>query len=489
MNIVMPLGTQQKGLLIGLMKKFEADGHCVYLQMLKPGLARYFENVYGISQNKIVDFTGTHLNKVSYDKIIEKVVELEQKYGVLFNGLIAQDRGLGRGYLLNIEKYPNRFDAWISYNEKLKVILDQFLQLEYIVEKYTPDLFVQIYINPVQQHVTEYMKIPSLSVGLARCSNRVILYSNSHLQSFSLESFIHSNLENDKVTMQYNPKSIERNAVASKTHSKTEWSYFNATKNSSILFLKELKSLAGKIFSSDKRTGYYPFAWVPSRFREVRNYRTVLNCGVTPKDIKDFKFVYFPLHLEPELSLMSVSPEFGNSLEAISWISKSLPANYLLVIREHTLSYGNRSKAFYNFLRQISNVKIAHPLIHAWKWIDKADFVATITGSVGYEGVLLRKPVLSYGKHQAINALPTVGYASDFCSTKKAVGKLISKTLNNQKSLELSHKVLAQAIEQASFELPGFVSSFAKEELQPIMAQILYEQVMKVYPEAKKRLE
>ena len=122
---------------------------------------------------------------------------------------------------------------------------------------------------------------------------------------------------------------------------------------------------------------------------------------------------------------MGISPEFSNSLEAISWVSKSLPSNYLLIVKEHPLSYGVRSKTYYDFLRQIPNVMLSHPKIDSWDWIKKSSFVATITGTAGFEGVYLNKPILSFGMHQVINKLPTVQYASDYKTTKMAVIQIL----------------------------------------------------------------
>ena len=183
------------------------------------------------------------------------------------------------------------------------------------------------------------------------------------------------------------------------------------------------------------------------------------------------------MHLEPEVALMTISPEFSNSLEALTWLSKSLPADYKIVIREHTLSFGVRSRWYYETLSQIGNIEFAHPSVHAWDWIKSSSFVSTITGSAGFEGVYLRKPILSYGKHQVINKLKTVEYASDYETTKGAVNKLINIP-EDSPDFELMHKILEKSIKDASFTMEGFIDAYKDRKPKPEFANICYNEII-----------
>ena len=64
-------------------------------------------------------------------------------------------------------------------------------------------------------------------------------------------------------------------------------------------------------------------------------------------------YIYMPLHLEPEMALQNFSPEFNNQLEMIYWISKSLPSNYFIVVKEHPEMYGLRTIKYINNLIKI----------------------------------------------------------------------------------------------------------------------------------------
>ena len=100
--------------------------------------------------------------------------------------------------------------------------------------------------------------------------------------------------------------------------------------------------------SPDASAGYKFLGWYPSLFRRPYMYNYFRKYGEKPENMRGFNLVYFPLHYEPEISLLSVSPEFNNSMELIAWVSKSLPANILLVVKEQPYSYGIRSKNYYD---------------------------------------------------------------------------------------------------------------------------------------------
>ena len=229
-----------------------------------------------------------------------------------------------------------------------------------------------------------------------------------------------------------------------------------------------------------KKVGSYIFCgWVPTLFRKVNSYKYWEKYGVNIDDMRGKKTVIFPLHFEPEISLMQVSPEFSNSYEIICWVSKNLPADVMLVVKENPWSFGIRSKDYYDRLRKISNVELAQPDTNTKEWVDHSLFTVAISGTSGFESVYYDKPVLSYGKHQIINYLPTVYYVSSFLETRATINELLCL---NKKSGDLikSKTVLHNALMSCSFSLPKLAenekSDFLVEEIGAILADRLYNQ-------------
>ena len=48
----------------------------------------------------------------------------------------------------------------------------------------------------------------------------------------------------------------------------------------------------------------------------------------------DDKIIFFPLHLEEEISLLVIAPFFTNQIEIIKNLVKSMPIDYKLYLKE-----------------------------------------------------------------------------------------------------------------------------------------------------------
>ena len=249
-------------------------------------------------------------------------------------------------------------------------------------------------------------------------------------------------------------------------------------------FINEIKKI---ILGNISKDGYWPFAWIPNVFISWRNYKYLDNISIYPLDADLDKVVYMTLHIEPEISLFWYSPEFSNVYEAIVWISKSLPVGVTLVIKEHPVSLAVRSMHFYKFLSKIPNVKFAHIDSMSIDWIHCSEFVCTITGSVGTEAVYYNKPVISFGKHQLINHLPSVEYASNYDETKSAVKKLLE--IENKDVLDISKSCLHEAIISNSIELPGLKKCNKGSKLESGIADIACKDLINKYPSIFKKMD
>jgi len=139
--------------------------------------------------------------------------------------------------------------------------------------------------------------------------------------------------------------------------------------------------------------------------RAKRVNRTLKNHYVTRDDMKGKRFAFYPLHTEPEVSLLVYGKPYVNQIEVIRAIAMSLPADMFLVIKEHPWMLGKRSVDSYRKLLNIPKIKIAFPSDSARYWIESCDLVTILTSSVGLEAVMLQKPVITLG-HCPFNAFP-----------------------------------------------------------------------------------
>lgn len=118
-------------------------------------------------------------------------------------------------------------------------------------------------------------------------------------------------------------------------------------------------------------------------------------------------YVFFPLHLEPELSLLWLARFDADQIAVVRRVAQSLPVGMKLVVKEHPQMVALRPRRFYRELKKIPNVVLVRPEISSFSLIARAALVATITGTAGWEATLFGKPVITFG-NIFYNALPSV---------------------------------------------------------------------------------
>ena len=112
------------------------------------------------------------------------------------------------------------------------------------------------------------------------------------------------------------------------------------------------------------------------------------------KEVTTSKYVYFPLHLQPEATLLSTAPVFSDQLSIIRGLSASLPSGYKLVIKDYPLQGGYRPPSFYKQIKKLPNVILYHRVFPSIKLVENCEMVVTIQGTVGLEALLRNKKVL-----------------------------------------------------------------------------------------------
>ena len=106
-----------------------------------------------------------------------------------------------------------------------------------------------------------------------------------------------------------------------------------------------------------------------------------------------------PLHLIPESTTFVKAPMYINELSIIEAISKSLPINWKLYVKEHQSMIGERQIEFYKKINKFHNVKLVKSNFYRdpKPWIEKSLGVVTITGSAAFEAAMLNKPAIVFG--------------------------------------------------------------------------------------------
>lgn len=160
------------------------------------------------------------------------------------------------------------------------------------------------------------------------------------------------------------------------------------------------------LFSASRR--YYrdpgnPTLSSPSRMLKQRAVRLGRNraadaLGLFDEPVDGEPYVLFPIHFQPEASTLVQAPYFLNQEALIEDISKSLPVGHRLYVKEHLTNRGRRPLSFYKYIKKTFGVRLLGPDADTWSLIQGAAAIAIITGTMGWEGILFKKPVVTFGE-------------------------------------------------------------------------------------------
>ena len=132
-----------------------------------------------------------------------------------------------------------------------------------------------------------------------------------------------------------------------------------------------------------------------SKYSYQRHYQKNISKGV---DLNGKKYVYFPLHYQPEMTTNVLGGKYVNQAAAIYKLRTILPDEYTIVIKENPIQdWYMREKSFFTLINSLPNIVYVPLETSSYKLLKDADAVATITGTAGFEALYYKKPVICFG--------------------------------------------------------------------------------------------
>jgi hypothetical protein len=113
---------------------------------------------------------------------------------------------------------------------------------------------------------------------------------------------------------------------------------------------------------------------------------------------RDEKYFLFPLQYEPEATTLIRAYPFSDQMSVIQQIAKALPLGTTLVVKEHRGNHGYRKPSFYRDLHYLPNVKLVPREAILDGLIKNSLGVITLNSRMGWEALVLGRPVIALGK-------------------------------------------------------------------------------------------
>jgi len=148
--------------------------------------------------------------------------------------------------------------------------------------------------------------------------------------------------------------------------------------------------------STDSRVG---FLAKQQRLREVAAARRRELASLSKGDLPD-RYLYFPLHFQPEASTSARGRHYVELREVVASITSALPEGVQLVIKEHPHQYEKllpRPKNFFTSLVALPKTHLVDSSLDSASLRRGSLGVVTVSGSNGFEVLATGKGVIAFG--------------------------------------------------------------------------------------------
>ena len=142
---------------------------------------------------------------------------------------------------------------------------------------------------------------------------------------------------------------------------------------------------------------YFSYYQIFKQFLRKKTNVILLNKKLFISKAPVDKYVFYGLHMQPESTTDVMAPFYTNQFELLKNASKAIPAGYKLLIKVHISDADNYSNDQLKKLLKIPNSSLVSPFVSSKEFIQNADLILSIQGTIGMEGALLGKPVIMFG--------------------------------------------------------------------------------------------
>lgn len=394
-----------------IQKNFENTDFCAVVQM-RPSL-EFLQKQREVTYTSLI--LEEDLHKELYNEKIDLnyLNSLEKEYGIpnLWPYLYI-DRVIMHGQL--VREYPYN-KPLLSHEDMMRRVQVTARAIIKFLEKEKPDAVVISVIGSVGSALLYYIAkkkgIQVINLELTRIKNRIAFSEDFKTFSWAKKYFeeiqggriSHEKKNAEQYLKEFRDHPAPYHQQASPTFNnqalRRAHIQFLAPKKLAWSLMWHVKTLISDIKQKKKNNDYTNvFVWwstwdkLKRKTRGLRDYSDLY----TPVDQNDV-FAFYPLHYDPEMATMLYAPYYTDQLQLIKAIARSLPLHMKLYVKEHAAMLGYRPRSYYKELLKIPNVKLINPTIGGYDLARTAAITITITGTGGWESLVFKKPVITFG--------------------------------------------------------------------------------------------
>lgn len=387
--------------------------------VFSPGAAEFLRSQKDITYAPMLVDHELHarLNNEPIDR--DYIAAFERTYGPETGGPnIWQYLWCDRKLMMSIgpkEETTAVLDPLYQHDDLMRAFLVRAKAIEDMLTKERPDAIFFFAIGAlghrILYHVAQKLGIPCYNIDFPRVANRMCVSNDYRTLSTVEEAF----------------RTFQNNHAATPFHAEAEQllTRFHATGSLDLQYMDlALGALPkkGMLFNPKKITRSLRYLAILAN--NYRRHKNLFLYGATDehplrflghkikqryrilRGVEDLytvpnwnePFAYFPLHYEPELAILLLSPFYFDQIQLISFIARSLPLDYKLYVKEHPAMVSKRARSYYKQLLKIPNVRLIHHKTPGFEILKHTKLVTAITGTTGWEASMMGVPVVSFGE-------------------------------------------------------------------------------------------
>ena len=430
--------------------------------LIQFGIVKYLQKIYDCELFAVYDFNH-HIKKsflnqklVNFRQVWyywDHVLNIKQKPDVEYLNSFEQKYDINLWSITSSDRVFNKYNKFYTFSrdEILKILELECKFFENVLEISKPDFFMTTVTDQRRSNLLERMcRSKGIKVLMLETS-RLGYRSTISEEANEIDYFQDMQSTNNKITfseLRENIKKFSRYKQAKSLRA----GGFNFS-----MWEKIKSSLYWMINTFDKeyRMGYDHFGM--TRFNVItdrlsaaikRSYRESYIDKALVRKVKNEKFVYFPLSVEPERTLSISAPFYMNQLEIIKNVARSIPADYKLYVKEHmAMRYRHwRPISYYQTIMDLPNVTLIHPSLSNEELIKNCSIVFTVTGTAGLEAAYYGKSSIIFG-HTSYDSLPSVHKIENLEDLPKIIRTCLDEKVNPSDVASL-----VKIIENVSFD-------------------------------------
>lgn len=333
------------------------------------------------------------------------------------------------------ERHFYRFNRFYKFTtDEILQFLEQECKLfEQILDEVKPDYFLTY--DPPFHHqkllldLCRAKNIKVLCLYFARVGDKSIIAEDGNTLDLP------QNLDLVELAKIKKNQSIEKNA-----------DYSHLTKNYKIQrtasTTDKIRALVDYILFSDSKNIQSNFTYYGRHKQKVildnilliikRKFRSYYMQNNLEKTVDlTVPFVYLPLNVEEELSVLHYSPYFTNQIEVVRHVAKSIPIDHRLYVKDHIFAEfrGWHSIREYKEIMDIPNVTLIHPSYSSETLIKHSKLVITVRGTASFDAAHENKPSIIFGD-APFSILPSVYKVSNIEELPKLIKHALETPVN-----------------------------------------------------------